>query len=48
MTNIDYDDSNFEIGKWNEEEHYWFVDALKLFKKDWKKVANYVKTRSIS
>lgn len=42
------DDFIFENGKWNEEEHLRFVEGLKLYHKDWKKVAKHVKTRTIS
>ncbi|MFN7881116.1 MAG: SANT/Myb-like DNA-binding domain-containing protein [bacterium] len=33
-------------GRWTKEEHYRFLEALKLFGKEWKKVQEHVKTRT--
>ena len=33
-------------GRWTSEEHRKFVEALKLFGKQWKKVEDHIKTRS--
>ncbi len=33
-------------GRWTAEEHRKFVEALKRFGKQWKKVEDYIKTRS--
>ena len=40
-TKITYND-----GRWSEEEHKRFLESLKLYGKDWKKVQSYVGTRS--
>ena len=33
-------------GRWTKEEHYRFLEALKLYGKEWKKVQEHVKTRT--
>eukprot|EP00829_Urostomides_striatus_P016701 TRINITY_DN557_c0_g1_i2.p1 TRINITY_DN557_c0_g1~~TRINITY_DN557_c0_g1_i2.p1 ORF type:complete len:187 (+),score=74.92 TRINITY_DN557_c0_g1_i2:69-629(+) len=33
-------------GKWTEEEHQRFLDAMEMFGNIWKKVENYIGTRS--
>jgi SHAQKYF class myb-like DNA-binding protein len=33
-------------GRWTEEEHEKFLQGLKLFGRNWKKIELYVKTRS--
>ena len=36
----------FNKGRWTKEEHVRFMEGLKLYGKDWKKVQEYVGTRS--
>ena len=33
-------------GRWTREEHFRFLEALKLFGKEWKRVQMHVQTRS--
>ena len=33
-------------GRWTREEHFRFLEALKLFGKEWKRVQQHVGTRS--
>lgn len=33
-------------GRWTQEEHQRFVDGIKIYGKNWKKVEEYIKTRS--
>lgn len=33
-------------GRWTKEEHKKFVQAIRLYGKDWRRVEDYVKTRS--
>jgi Myb-like DNA-binding domain len=33
-------------GRWTKEEHNRFMEGLELFDKDWKLIANIVKTRT--
>lgn len=30
--------SNFKQGRWSKEEHFRFLEALKLYGKEWRKV----------
>jgi SHAQKYF class myb-like DNA-binding protein len=39
-------DTQFSNGRWTKEEHQRFVDAIKLYGKNWKKVEEYIGTRS--
>lgn len=36
----------FKTGRWTKEEHFRFLEALKLYGKEWKKVKQHVATRS--
>ena len=38
--------NGYRTGRWSRKEHYNFLKALKLFGKDWKKVQEYVITRT--
>ncbi len=40
------DEGEYQTGRWTEEEHKRFVEALEKYGKDWKKVQQCVKTRS--
>lgn len=44
--NDSVNDKSKTSGRWTAEEHKKFVDALKKFGKQWKKVEEYIKTRS--
>lgn len=33
-------------GRWTKEEHFRFLEALKLFGKEWRKVQQHVNTRT--
>ena len=45
--NSDADNGNFkQAGRWTKEEHTKFVEALKLYGKNWKKVEEFVGSRS--
>ena len=37
---------HLQTGRWSKEEHKRYIEALKMFGKDWKKVKEYVVTRS--
>jgi len=39
-------DTQFSNGRWTKEEHQRFIDAIKLHGKNWKKVEEYIGTRS--
>jgi len=34
------------MGRWTKDEHFRFLEALKYFGKEWKKVQEHVKTRT--
>lgn len=36
----------YNIGRWTDEEHNKFMEGIKIFGKDWKKVQQYVGTRT--
>lgn len=36
----------FHSGRWTGDEHMKFVEAIKLYGRDWSKVQNHVQTRS--
>lgn len=38
----------FQIGKWNKDECLRFMEAISLYGKNWKKIQEYVGTRSIT
>ncbi|CAI2371121.1 unnamed protein product [Moneuplotes crassus] len=38
--------AKFQNGRWTEEEHYRFLLAVKKYGKDWKKIEEFVRTRS--
>jgi SHAQKYF class myb-like DNA-binding protein len=38
--------SNLKQGRWQKEEHFRFLEALKLYGKEWKKVQQHVHTRT--
>mmetsp|Transcript_6162 Transcript_6162/g.7888 ORF Transcript_6162/g.7888 Transcript_6162/m.7888 type:complete len:89 (-) Transcript_6162:1650-1916(-) len=35
-----------KTGRWTRDEHYRFVEALKLYGKEWKRVQEHIVTRS--
>ena len=37
---------NFKQGRWTKEEHFKFLEALKLYGKEWRKVQMHVGTRT--
>ena len=39
-------DEGFSRGRWTQEEHERFLQALHFYGRDWSKVQNFVKTRS--
>ena len=39
-------DSNYNTGRWTEEEHKKFVEGILKYGNEWKKVQNVIKTRS--
>ena len=39
-------DSKRSNGRWTREEHTLFVEAIKKFGKNWKKVEDYIGTRT--
>jgi SHAQKYF class myb-like DNA-binding protein len=39
-------DDNVRTGRWTKQEHSKFMEAYKMFGKDWRKVASYVGTRN--
>ena len=40
------DNNKYSKGRWTQEERYKFADALHKFGADWKKINNYITTRS--
>ena len=40
------DEGDVKAGRWTDEEHARFLDALKIYGKNWNKVHRYVKTRT--
>ena len=36
----------YSQGRWSKEEHYRFIEALKLFGKEWRRVQQHVATRT--
>lgn len=39
-------DENANAGRWTDEEHAKFLEALQLYGKNWNKVHKYVGTRT--
>jgi SHAQKYF class myb-like DNA-binding protein len=39
-------EGNFNAGKWTDEEHNRFLEALQLYGKNWNKVHKHIGTRS--
>jgi SHAQKYF class myb-like DNA-binding protein len=37
---------NFNIGRWTEQEHKKFLEAILMYGNEWKKVQKYISTRS--
>ena len=35
------------VGRWKPEEHQRFLEALKLYGKDWNKISRYIGTRDV-
>ena len=46
MKSFDNEDSESNTGRWKYSEHQAFIDAIKMFGKNWKQVAEYIGTRS--
>lgn len=46
MENADKINNEGNAGRWSKHEHKRFLEALSLYKKDWKKVQQYVGTRT--
>jgi U3 small nucleolar ribonucleoprotein component len=42
----DSNDGRYKKGRWNMDEHIRFLEALKLYGKEWKLVQKHVTTRS--
>jgi SHAQKYF class myb-like DNA-binding protein len=36
----------YKMGRWTKDEHFRFLEALKYFGKEWKKVQEHVGTRT--
>jgi hypothetical protein len=36
----------YQQGKWTEEEHEKFLQGLLLYKRNWKVISNYIRSRS--
>lgn len=45
-TKVDANGKKYNTGRWSEEEHRKFMEAIELFGKDWKKVQQHVGTRT--
>jgi SHAQKYF class myb-like DNA-binding protein len=41
-------DGDVKNGRWTEEEHVKFIEAIFIYGNEWKKVQNYLKTRTSS
>lgn len=46
MTNNGDANNNGNAGRWTDEEHERFLEALKIYGKNWNKVHRYVGTRT--
>jgi SHAQKYF class myb-like DNA-binding protein len=46
MTNSGDANNNGNAGRWTDEEHLKFLEALKIYGKNWNKVHRYVGTRT--
>lgn len=44
--NKEKNNSQFKMGRWTKDEHFRFLEALKYFGKEWKKVQEHVGTRT--
>ena len=43
---IGFSTQGAKTGRWTRDEHYRFVEALKLYGKEWKRVQEHIGTRS--
>ena len=39
-------DSTMNTGRWNHEEHHRFLEALRMYGREWKQVQQHVATRT--
>ena len=46
MANVGDANNNGNAGRWTDEEHLKFLEALKLYGKNWNKVHRYVGSRT--
>ena len=37
---------DYNSGRWTDEEHYKFIEAILIFGNDWRKVQQHIETRS--
>jgi SHAQKYF class myb-like DNA-binding protein len=44
----DCGDADVKNGRWTDEEHVKFIEAIFIYGNEWKKVQNYLKTRTSS
>ena len=42
------DDEASACGRWNADEHYRFEKGYRMYGKDWKLIADYVRTRTMT
>jgi len=46
MLSVFHHPKNKSLGRWTDEEHIKFIKAIRLFGKDWRRVQEFIGTRS--
>lgn len=48
LADLEVDEEGYRIGRWSRTEHVRFILAIYMFGRDWRKVQDFIETRSAS